>query len=88
MSTPLRNGSFPEFSQSSVYIRVFSGKLSFLMTHSQDKVRIEPQPRPEQGGQSAAVPAPLPKSREVGGREGPEPTRFGDWELRGRCIDF
>jgi hypothetical protein len=30
--------------------------------------------------------APLP--REVGGREGPEPTRFGDWELRGRCIDF
>jgi hypothetical protein len=30
-------------------------------------------------------PAPL---REVGGRDGPEPTRFGDWELRGRCIDF
>jgi len=26
--------------------------------------------------------------REVGGREGPEPTRYGDWELRGRCIDF
>jgi len=33
------------------------------------------------------IPAP-PKTREVGGREGPEPTRFGDWELRGRCIDF
>jgi len=29
-----------------------------------------------------------PRPREVGGREGPEPTRFGDWELRGRCIDF
>jgi len=27
-------------------------------------------------------------TREIGGREGPEPTRFGDWELRGRCIDF
>jgi hypothetical protein len=26
--------------------------------------------------------------REVGGRTGPDPTRFGDWELRGRCIDF
>jgi len=26
--------------------------------------------------------------REVGGREGPEPTRFGDWEKSGRCIDF
>jgi hypothetical protein len=26
--------------------------------------------------------------REVGGASGPEPTRYGDWELRGRCIDF
>lgn len=26
--------------------------------------------------------------REVGGVSGPEPTRYGDWELRGRCIDF
>ena len=25
---------------------------------------------------------------EFGGREGPEPTRFGDWEKNGRCIDF
>jgi len=25
---------------------------------------------------------------EIGGRRGPEPTRYGDWELRGRCIDF
>jgi hypothetical protein len=25
---------------------------------------------------------------EIGGREGPEPTRFGDWEKNGRCIDF
>jgi hypothetical protein len=31
---------------------------------------------------------PAAPPREVGGREGPEPTRFGDWELRGRCIDF
>jgi hypothetical protein len=37
------------------------------------------------------VPAPAASGnapREVGGRDGPEPTRFGDWELRGRCIDF
>lgn len=32
------------------------------------------------------APAPLP--REIGGREGPEPTRYGDWEKNGRCIDF
>jgi hypothetical protein len=25
---------------------------------------------------------------EIGGRQGPEPTRYGDWEMRGRCIDF
>ncbi len=26
--------------------------------------------------------------REIGGREGPEPTRYGDWEKNGRCVDF
>jgi hypothetical protein len=26
--------------------------------------------------------------KEVGGRDGPDPTRFGDWEKAGRCIDF
>ena len=25
---------------------------------------------------------------EVGGSDGPEPTRFGDWERNGRCTDF
>ena len=25
---------------------------------------------------------------EHGGRDGPEPTRYGDWEKNGRCIDF
>lgn len=25
---------------------------------------------------------------EIGGRSGPEPTRYGDWEKSGRCIDF
>jgi hypothetical protein len=25
---------------------------------------------------------------EVGGPSGPEPTRYGDWERAGRCIDF
>jgi hypothetical protein len=25
---------------------------------------------------------------EVGGAQGPEPTRFGDWEKNGRCTDF
>jgi len=28
------------------------------------------------------------KNKEIGGRKGPEPTRYGDWEKNGRCIDF
>ncbi len=26
--------------------------------------------------------------KEIGGRKGPDPTRYGDWEKAGRCIDF
>ena len=25
---------------------------------------------------------------ELHGPKGPEPTRFGDWEQKGRCTDF
>lgn len=28
------------------------------------------------------------RPQEIGGPPGPEPTRYGDWERRGRCIDF
>jgi|APSaa5957512493_1039668.scaffolds.fasta_scaffold218344_2 hypothetical protein len=27
-------------------------------------------------------------AKEIGGPEGPEPTRYGDWEKNGRCSDF
>jgi hypothetical protein len=29
---------------------------------------------------------PLPP--ELGGRDGPEPVRYGDWEKKGLAIDF
>ena len=35
---------------------------------------------------AAAVPLDLPP--EIGGRDGPEPVRYGDWEKRGLAIDF
>lgn len=35
---------------------------------------------------AAQAPAPAPK--ELGGRAGPEPTRFGDWEKKGVISDF
>jgi hypothetical protein len=28
------------------------------------------------------------RPREIGGPKGPEPTRYGDWEVGGRCTDF
>ena len=29
-----------------------------------------------------------PETGEIGGPKGPEPTRFGDWERKGRVTDF
>ncbi|MDH3220163.1 MAG: DUF1674 domain-containing protein [Gammaproteobacteria bacterium] len=28
------------------------------------------------------------QAEEFGGPQGKEPTRYGDWEKNGRCIDF
>lgn len=49
-------------------------------TVDEDKVPPEASEAP---GESASK---LPT--EIGGRKGPEPTRYGDWEKNGRCIDF
>jgi hypothetical protein len=49
-----------------------------------------PKP-PEAGAEgrpAAEAPVPPRKPREVGGPKGPEPTRYGDWEQKGRCTDF
>ncbi len=52
---------------------------------------VPPQARKDQmasppdaptGGDSTGRPV------EIGGPPGPEPTRYGDWEKAGRCIDF
>jgi hypothetical protein len=53
-------------------------------------------PRPDSKGPPAgeaappparpAAPAKLPK--EIGGAPGPEPTRYGDWQHKGRVTDF
>ena len=29
-----------------------------------------------------------PPPKELGGRQGPEPTRYGDWEVKGIATDF
>ncbi|MGJ8603197.1 MAG: DUF1674 domain-containing protein [Marivita sp.] len=40
----------------------------------------------EERRRNAQSEAPLPK--ELGGRDGPEPVRYGDWEKGGLAIDF
>lgn len=30
----------------------------------------------------------VPRVKEIGGKPGPEPTRYGDWEIGGKCVDF
>ncbi len=42
--------------------------------------------RPRKAGQDDGGEQRRP--REIGGPEGPEPTRYGDWERNGRCHDF
>ena len=35
--------------------------------------------------EAAQAPAP---SQELGGRDGPDPARYGDWEVKGIASDF
>lgn len=35
-----------------------------------------------------SVPTDDASKKEQGGRGGLDPTRYGDWEKAGRCIDF
>jgi hypothetical protein len=51
--------------------------------------KTDPSPSQSPPRQSPE-PAPKPASneREIGGPKGPEPTRYGDWEINGRCSDF
>lgn len=51
-----------------------------VLISATDPERPVAEPAP---AQRPAVPA-----KEIGGRDGPDPTRYGDWEKNGRCIDF
>jgi hypothetical protein len=45
----------------------------------------EKDPKPAQPDlQKPAKPVP----KEIGGRDGLDPVRYGDWEVGGKCVDF
>jgi hypothetical protein len=55
----------------------------------QELVEQQEGARPDPSHASAGEkPEKAPREIEIGGPKGPEPTRFGDWERAGRCIDF
>ena len=52
---------------------------------------VRDRSKPSAGKAKAPSPravGPKQKPGEVGGPKGPEPTRYGDWEVDGRCTDF
>lgn len=51
--------------------------------NSQIKQSIQPTNKPVQAENEIHV-API----EQGGPKGKEPTRYGDWEKNGKCVDF
>jgi hypothetical protein len=52
-----------------------------------DDIKTQPAPAVAPSSkQPKATPPALPP--EVGGPKGPEPTRYGDWERKGRVSDF
>lgn len=53
--------------------------------HVESEPPADETPVPAEDVATEAEPGAAP---EVGGPPGPDPTRFGDWERRGRCIDF
>lgn len=59
------------------------------MENRQSTTSPAPAKNPEESKtQPVKVDKSPKKPVEVGGQEGPEPTRYGDWEKAGRCTDF
>jgi hypothetical protein len=79
--------------KSSDFCRVLSdmgGGLKLRGVKDHDMIGDE---APASGPERAHAPVPeKPREavppKEYGGRDGPDPTRYGDWEKDGRCIDF
>lgn len=51
-------------------------------------VTEDAESRPTRHSNDTAKPDETVAKKEIGGRDGPDPTRYGDWEKAGRCIDF
>ena len=50
--------------------------------------KSETPPKEQAESLKPAIKNKVVPPKEIGGPAGPEPTRYGDWERKGRCIDF
>lgn len=57
------------------------GEIAARIREAGARASAEAKARRE-GGKSSPAP------REIGGADGPEPTRYGDWERKGVISDF
>lgn len=63
------------------------------MSHETPDGQYSPERQRSGTGQDKVVdrdaePGAAHETEEIGGPKGLEPTRYGDWERNGRCIDF
>ncbi|KAL1196479.1 hypothetical protein V5N11_023170 [Cardamine amara subsp. amara] len=54
----------------------------------QENLQMPKEEEEEEGGGGGGGEFVNEDTGEIGGPRGPEPTRYGDWEQRGRCSDF
>jgi hypothetical protein len=75
-----------------MFFLTFRGLLGRILADFRTSMQV-PEEFPATAADAAPEPEPVaatapPRPREIGGPTGPEPTRYGDWERKGRCIDF
>ena len=66
-------------------------KFAKAATEAEIRARIKAageRARAEAEARRAQEPSQPERPKELGGRDGPEPTRYGDWEKKGIVSDF
>jgi hypothetical protein len=59
-----------------------------FMSSTEQEATPQPGDAAEPAAGATPKPAAPPLPKEIGGPKGPEPTRYGDWEQKGRVSDF
>ncbi|HET6552380.1 MAG TPA: DUF1674 domain-containing protein [Dyella sp.] len=68
-----------------IYASITLLQLSHTMSDTSSQTKSSPASVPAEQAPVPAVPATERTPME---RPAPDPTRYGDWEKNGRCIDF